>query len=74
MNSKRAASSGSGFREAADISVINSCSVTEHADKKCRNLIRKIHRRNPAAIIVVTGCYAQLKPQEIASIEGSIWC
>ena len=59
-----------GVSEAADISVINSCSVTEHADKKCRNLIRKIHRRNPAAIIVVTGCYAQLKPQEIASIEG----
>ena len=54
-----------GVSEAADISVINSCSVTEHADKKCRNLIRKIHRRNPAAIIVVTGCYAQLKPQEI---------
>ena len=59
-----------GVSEAADISVINSCSVTEHADKKCRNLIRKIHRRNPAAIIVVTGCYAQLKPQEIAAIDG----
>ena len=54
----------------ADICVINSCSVTEHADKKCRNLIRKLHRRNPAAIIAVTGCYAQLKPQEIAAIEG----
>ena len=54
----------------ADICVINSCSVTEHADKKCRNLIRKLHRRNPQAIIVVTGCYAQLKPQEIAAIEG----
>ncbi len=56
--------------EAADISVINSCSVTEHADKKCRNIIRKIHRRNPDAIIAVTGCYAQLKPYEIAQIEG----
>jgi len=55
---------------AADICVINSCSVTEHADKKCRNLIRKLHRRNPEAIIAVTGCYAQLKPQEIAAIEG----
>lgn len=54
----------------ADICVINSCSVTEHADKKCRNLIRKLHRRNPQAIIAVTGCYAQLKPQEIAQIEG----
>ena len=54
----------------ADICVINSCSVTEHADKKCRNLIRKLHRRNPDAIIAVTGCYAQLKPQDIAQIEG----
>ena len=54
----------------ADICVINSCSVTEHADKKCRNLIRKLHRRNPAALIAVTGCYAQLKPQEIATIDG----
>ncbi|WP_295937409.1 tRNA (N(6)-L-threonylcarbamoyladenosine(37)-C(2))-methylthiotransferase MtaB [uncultured Alistipes sp.] len=54
----------------ADICVINSCSVTEHADKKCRNLIRKLHRRNPSAIIAVTGCYAQLKPQDIATIEG----
>lgn len=54
----------------ADICVINSCSVTEHADKKCRNLIRKLHRRNPQAIIAVTGCYAQLKPQDIAEIEG----
>ena len=42
----------------------------QHADKKCRNLIRKLHRRNPQAIIAVTGCYAQLKPQEIAEIEG----
>ena len=54
----------------SSICVINSCSVTEHADKKCRNLIRKLHRRNPGAIIAVTGCYAQLKPQEIAAIEG----
>ena len=50
--------------------VINSCSVTAHADKKCRNLIRKLHRRNPDAIIAVTGCYAQLKPEEIAAIDG----
>ena len=59
-----------GVNEPADICVINSCSVTEHADKKCRNIIRKLHRRNPNAIIAVTGCYAQLKPQEIAAIDG----
>ena len=56
--------------EESDICVINSCSVTEHADKKCRNIIRKLHRRNPSAIIAVTGCYAQLKPNEIAGIDG----
>ena len=56
--------------EPTDVAVINSCSVTEHADKKCRNIIRKIHRRNPNAIIAVTGCYAQLKPEVIAAIEG----
>ncbi len=56
--------------EPTDVAVINSCSVTEHADKKCRNIIRKIHRRNPNAIIAVTGCYAQLKPEAIAEIEG----
>ena len=56
--------------ESTDVAVINSCSVTEHADKKCRNIIRKIHRRNPNAIIAVTGCYAQLKPEAIAAIEG----
>ena len=56
--------------EPTDVAVINSCSVTEHADKKCRNIIRKIHRRNPNAIIAVTGCYAQLKPHEIAAIDG----
>ena len=56
--------------EPTDVAVINSCSVTEHADKKCRNIIRKLHRRNPNAIIAVTGCYAQLKPNDIAAIEG----
>ena len=56
--------------EEADICVVNSCSVTEHADKKCRNIIRKLHRRNPSAVIAVTGCYAQLKPNDIAAIEG----
>lgn len=57
-------------RDGADIHIINSCSVTDNADKKCRYLIRKIHRTNPNAIIAVTGCYAQLKPQEISEIEG----
>ena len=57
------------FRE-ADVCIINSCSVTEHADKKCRNIVRRIHKLNPEAIIAVTGCYAQLKPHEIAAIEG----
>lgn len=54
----------------ADIYVINTCSVTEHADKKCRQTIRKLHKQNEEAIIAVTGCYAQLKPQEILEIEG----
>lgn len=54
--------------EKADICVINTCSVTELADKKCRQTIRRIARQNPQAFIVVTGCYAQLKPDEIAHI------
>jgi len=64
-----------GYEEVAPgpdtaIFVVNTCSVTEHADKKCRNLIRKLHKSAPAARIVVTGCYAQLKPAEILAIEG----
>ena len=54
----------------AGIYVINTCSVTEHADKKCRNIIRRLHKLNPDARIIVTGCYAQLKPDEIMSLEG----
>ncbi|MBR1538891.1 MAG: MiaB/RimO family radical SAM methylthiotransferase, partial [Bacteroidales bacterium] len=54
----------------ADCFVVNTCSVTEHADKKCRNLIRRLHKLSPKARIVVTGCYAQLKPQEVLGIEG----
>lgn len=57
-------------RQDANIHIINSCSVTEMANKKCRNLIHKISRNQPEAIIAVTGCYAQLKPSEIAAIEG----
>ncbi len=59
-----------GNNEVADVLVINTCSVTEHADKKCRNIIRKLHKKNPDAIIAVTGCYAQLKPNDILNIEG----
>src|ERR1700712_2961132 len=58
------------FLEAADVYVINTCSVTDNADKECRQLVRRIQRRSPQAMVVITGCYAQLKPEEIASIEG----
>lgn len=54
----------------ADIYVVNTCSVTEHSDKKDRNLIRRLHRRSPEAVIAVVGCYAQLKGEEIAALEG----
>ena len=54
----------------SDWYVVNTCSVTEHADKKCRNIIRKLHKISPNARIAVVGCYAQLKPDEILAIEG----
>lgn len=53
-----------------DIVVINSCTVTENADRECRQLVRRALRSNPHAFVVVTGCYAQLQPEEIASIDG----
>lgn len=56
--------------ESPDICVVNTCSVTEMADKKARSLIRRLHREHPKAAIVVTGCYAQLKPGEVAAMEG----
>ena len=56
--------------ERADICVINTCSVTEHADKKCRHVVRKAVRENPGALVAVTGCYAQLRPQDLAAIDG----
>ena len=56
--------------EEADICVINTCSVTDAADHKDRQMIHRIRRQNPHAILIVTGCYAQLKPDEIAKIEG----
>ncbi len=58
------------WNEDADIFLVNTCSVTEHSDKKCRNIIRKVHRLRPDADIVVTGCYAQLKKSEIEKIKG----
>lgn len=58
------------FDEVADVYVINTCSVTENADKECRQLVRRIQRKAPEAMVVVTGCYAQLKPKEIAAIPG----
>jgi threonylcarbamoyladenosine tRNA methylthiotransferase MtaB len=58
------------FEEVADVYVINTCSVTENADKECRYLVRKIQRQAPESFVVITGCYAQLKPTEIAQIPG----
>lgn len=58
------------FSEGSDIYVINTCSVTEFADRKCRQIVRRALRQRPEARVVVIGCYAQLKPEEIASIPG----
>ncbi len=58
------------FEDQADVYVINTCSVTDNADKECRHIVRKIQRRSPESMVVITGCYAQLKPKEIASIPG----
>ncbi|MBW7889894.1 MAG: tRNA (N(6)-L-threonylcarbamoyladenosine(37)-C(2))-methylthiotransferase MtaB [Chitinophagaceae bacterium] len=58
------------FTDIADVYVINTCSVTESADKECRQIVRRIQRKSPQSVVVVTGCYAQLKPKEIAEIKG----
>lgn len=58
------------FDEVADVYVINTCSVTENADKECRQIVRRIQRKAPEAVVVITGCYAQLKPKEISEIPG----
>lgn len=58
------------FQEGADLYVINTCSVTDHADRKCKKVVREALKYNPSAYVVVVGCYAQLKPQEIANIPG----
>ena len=59
-----------GFEQKADVYVINTCSVTENADRECRHLVRRIQRKSPESLVVITGCYAQLKPKEIAEIKG----
>jgi threonylcarbamoyladenosine tRNA methylthiotransferase MtaB len=58
------------FGEAAEVAVINTCSVTEEADRKCRRYIRRALRANPDAFVIVTGCFAQLRPEAIAAIPG----
>jgi len=58
------------FKESADVYIINTCSVTDQADATCRNTVRQALKVNPKAFVAVIGCYAQLKPQEIANIEG----
>jgi threonylcarbamoyladenosine tRNA methylthiotransferase MtaB len=58
------------FKEKADVYVLNTCTVTQRAEKDCRQFVRKTLRQNPEAYIIVTGCYAQLRPEEIANIEG----
>ena len=58
------------FTDQADVYVINTCSVTDNADTECRQLVRRIQRKAPESFVVITGCYAQLKPKEIAQIPG----
>ena len=58
------------FEDLADVYVINTCSVTDNADKECRQLVRRIQRKAPESLVVITGCYAQLKPKEISEIPG----
>jgi threonylcarbamoyladenosine tRNA methylthiotransferase MtaB len=58
------------FTDGADIYVINTCSVTENADKKCKQIVKKALKHNPAAFVVIVGCFAQLKPEEISKMPG----
>ena len=58
------------FKSGADLYVINTCSVTEQADKKCKKVVREAKKINPASTVVIMGCYAQLKPEEISNIPG----
>ncbi|MDE2833631.1 MAG: tRNA (N(6)-L-threonylcarbamoyladenosine(37)-C(2))-methylthiotransferase MtaB [Bacteroidota bacterium] len=58
------------FGDTAEVSVVNTCSVTAEADRKCRQVIRRMRRASPEGCIIVTGCYAQLRPDEVAAIDG----
>ena len=58
------------FEDTPDVFVINTCSVTENADRKCRNIVKEAKRISPDAFVTIIGCYAQLKPDEIAEIPG----
>ena len=58
------------FEDGADVVVINTCSVTENADKECKTIVRRAQQANPESFIAIIGCYAQLKPEEISSIDG----
>ncbi|MDI3320367.1 tRNA (N(6)-L-threonylcarbamoyladenosine(37)-C(2))-methylthiotransferase MtaB [Pinibacter soli] len=58
------------FDDIADVYVINTCSVTDNADKECRQIVRRIQRKSPESLVIITGCYAQLKPKEISEIPG----
>ena len=58
------------FNDPADLYIINTCSVTENANRECRRIIRKARKISPKSFIVATGCFAQLKPKEITAIEG----
>ncbi len=58
------------FKEEADIYVINTCSVTENADKRFKSIVKQAQKINPEAFVAAIGCYAQLKPQELADVEG----
>ncbi len=58
------------YSDSADVYVVNTCSVTENAERECRQIVRRALRTNPDAYVIVTGCYAQLRPEEIAKIEG----
>ena len=63
-----------GFDEVADVYVINTCAVTESAEKECRQIVRRIQRINPEGLVVVIGCYAQIKPKEIATtLDANYW-
>jgi threonylcarbamoyladenosine tRNA methylthiotransferase MtaB len=59
-----------GIDDGADVCIINTCSVTERADRECRQMVRRALRHSPDAYVIVAGCYAQLRPAEIAAIPG----